>query len=132
SKFGKRLAQLPPDLWTPAMRREAWEMLAKYRRQLAAFGIVYDIIPEPPPVDADIQAEARQAARRRLNAHRAGRATGDQGADRTRRISYGPGPAGRPVFIVPFPYDPALVAEMRGGPGRRWYRAEKVNIVPAT
>lgn len=132
SKFGKRLAQLPPDLWTPAMRREAWEMLAKYRRQLAAFGIVYDIIPEPPPVDADIQAEARQEARRRLNAHRAGRAIGDQDADRTRRISYGPGPAGRPVFIVRFPYDPALVAEMRGVPGRRWYRAEKVNIVPAT
>lgn len=45
--FGNRLAATPVDRWTAGNRREAYEMLRKYRGQLAAYGIDYDEIPVP-------------------------------------------------------------------------------------
>ena len=48
STFGKQLATVAPEAWSPEVQRTAWEMLAKYRGQLAGAGIDYDAIPEPP------------------------------------------------------------------------------------
>jgi len=47
TKFGNRLAKTPPEGWSVEVQREAWEMLAKYKRQLAGMGIDYDAIVEP-------------------------------------------------------------------------------------
>lgn len=46
--FGRRLAEKPEAAWSDRERRAAWEMLRKYRGQLAQYGIDYDEIPEPP------------------------------------------------------------------------------------
>lgn len=123
AKFGHRLAELPEEAWTPAMRREAWEMLGKYRHQLANFGVVYDLIPVPPRVDEDIQADARQAARRQLTAYRSNGSREAPPAERTVTFE-------GEVFVVRFPYDQVLVGEMRGVPGRRWEPMRKVNTIP--
>ena len=48
SKFGKKLASTPPEVWTPALQRKAWVMLHKYQGQLVKSGIDYTAIPEPP------------------------------------------------------------------------------------
>jgi hypothetical protein len=50
SYLGRTLALIPVELWTGDQRREAYEMLAKYKGQLAAYGIDYDAIPVPPEV----------------------------------------------------------------------------------
>lgn len=47
TRFGKALAQIPGEIWTPEATREAWEMLRKYRGQLSRAGIDYDQIEEP-------------------------------------------------------------------------------------
>ena len=47
SNYGKALAATPPEAWTPEVQRAAWEMLAKYKKQLASAGIDYDTIPTP-------------------------------------------------------------------------------------
>jgi len=48
SKFGKSLGEAPVEVWTDALARDAWELIAKYRGQLKRVGIDYDSIPEPP------------------------------------------------------------------------------------
>ena len=50
AKFGKALAQTPPEAWSPAVQRQAWELLRKYRKQLTAEGIDYEAIDEPEAV----------------------------------------------------------------------------------
>lgn len=45
SRFGKSLDAATE--WSPKQRRAAWRMVAKYRGQLAGFGINYDDIPTP-------------------------------------------------------------------------------------
>jgi hypothetical protein len=45
--LGHFLAELPYGEWTATQRRAAWQMLRKYRRQLATGGIDYDAIPVP-------------------------------------------------------------------------------------
>ena len=47
TKFGNALATTPPEAWSVENQREAWEMLAKYKGQLARVNIDYDAIPEP-------------------------------------------------------------------------------------
>lgn len=49
--FGRSLALVPVEAWTPEITREAWEMLGKYRRQLATLGIDYEQIDTPPTID---------------------------------------------------------------------------------
>lgn len=124
AKFGKRIAELPPDAWTPAMRREAWEMLAKYRHQLANAGIVYDAIPEPDGVQSAAQAEARQDARRALLA---ARRNGGKPPASSKLVAL----QDDMTFSVAFPYDAGMVAEVRAVPGRRWHGVSKLNTVPA-
>lgn len=46
--FGRSLATVPPDAWSPEVAREAWAMLRKYRGQLDGAGINFDAITEPP------------------------------------------------------------------------------------
>lgn len=46
--FGHLLAQTPPEAWSPDVVRGAYAMLRRYRGQLAAHGIDFDAIPEPP------------------------------------------------------------------------------------
>ena len=55
SKFGKALGEAPIEVWTDALARDAWELIAKYRTQLAKAGIDYDSIPEPPNVKSKIK-----------------------------------------------------------------------------
>lgn len=50
SKMGKAIAAVSPEAWSEGLQRTVWEMLAKYRGQLASVGIDYDAIPEPPNV----------------------------------------------------------------------------------
>lgn len=57
STFGRSLATVPVEAWTPEITREAWEMLGKYRRQLSTLDIDYDEITIPPPVD--VRGESR-------------------------------------------------------------------------
>jgi ATP-dependent DNA helicase DinG len=45
--LGHRLAEKPEDRWSPQERRKAWEMLAKYHKQLSGFGLEYGELPEP-------------------------------------------------------------------------------------
>lgn len=47
SRYGKQLAVVAPETWSESVQRSAWEMLAKYKGQLASAGIDYDAIPEP-------------------------------------------------------------------------------------
>lgn len=47
SHFGKAIAGLPHAAWTDGLARQAWEMLRKYKGQLAEYGVDYDEIPEP-------------------------------------------------------------------------------------
>jgi SWI/SNF-related matrix-associated actin-dependent regulator 1 of chromatin subfamily A len=118
--FGHRLASLPDDQWTPAMRREAWEMLSKYRRQLLAYGIDYIAITPPPAVAG--QVDARQDARKALWRQE----TGQPAPERSVRM----GGNGRPEIHVRFPYNPEAVTLCREIPGRRWDGANKVNVFP--
>jgi SWI/SNF-related matrix-associated actin-dependent regulator of chromatin subfamily A-like protein 1 len=118
--FGNRLALLPDDEWTPGMRREAWEMLGKYRQQLARYGIAYDAIEAPAAVaGSDARAEARERARERA-------------ARTQRRVRLGAADGASRVFVLTFPYDPELVAQVKQLPGRRFDGATKAWNVPAS
>lgn len=59
SDFGHKLADLPPEAWSPQQRRAAYEMIEKYRGQLAEAGIDYDSLPEPPEPDESTKADRR-------------------------------------------------------------------------
>lgn len=58
SAYGKALAATPPEAWTPEVQRAAWEMLAKYKGQLASAGIDYDAIPTPEATRAQKSVRA--------------------------------------------------------------------------
>lgn len=46
--FGRALALVPSEAWSPQASREAWEMLGKYRGQLSTLGISFEDIAPPP------------------------------------------------------------------------------------
>lgn len=63
TNFGKNLAVLPGERWSPKVQRIAWKMARKYRMQLERSGIVFDQIPEPPEphkIPPKTQAEAKK------------------------------------------------------------------------
>ena len=47
SYFGKSMAKISIEQWSPKQKRAIWRMLQKYKGQLAGYGIDYDAIPEP-------------------------------------------------------------------------------------
>lgn len=65
SKFGHRIAEIPPVEWTLGQAVEVREMLVKYRTQLLAYGIDEQALPK---VEGEKDADARQAARRAVQA----------------------------------------------------------------
>ena len=101
SPFGKKLARMP--VWTPRQARAAWKMLRKYTGQLAAYGIEYAAIPEPPAVDNAQQPLA------------------------PRRIVFN---AEGKCLVVSFPYDGALVSAVKALPRRKFDGATKTWTVP--
>lgn len=88
--FGHKLANTPFAEWTPLQHRAAWRMLAKYRQQLLSNGVDYDSIPKPPQL---LTEEAQK------------------------RIMLS---ADEQFFVITFPYDPALVNEVRQIPWRHF------------
>lgn len=125
AKFGNRLADLDVALWTPAIAREAWEMLAKYRRQLESAGIDYDRIPVPmdTPRNGGLDSPRQQA--RRLLFHAERRAAAGVPLKSARSIT-----VEGDSFVIDFAYDPALVAAVKALPGRRFDGDRKCWTVP--
>ena len=58
SHFGKSLAAIPHDNWSPKQLECAHRMLATYRAQLASVGIDYDALQKP-----EVEFKARMASR---------------------------------------------------------------------
>ncbi|MBF86325.1 MAG: hypothetical protein CL489_17865 [Acidobacteria bacterium] len=116
TKFGNRVAIIPPQDWTDAMAWEVHQMLLKYKAQLAGYGVDYDAIPEPPRPIAlgDPRGEARQKAR------------AIDGLA-TRKVSLS-----NDTFIVRFDYDAHCVSQIRLVPDAQWAGAHKVWYVPAS
>lgn len=114
--FGHKLALIPDARMSPKQKRAAWVMLRKYRNQLASnFGIDFDAIGEPPAVTPEMQAEYEAARDRRRGI------TAPATGTNPRRFAW-PNPQA-PHIAISFPYDPALLAELKhslAGIGLRW------------
>lgn len=104
---GRALAHTPEHAWDAETRRFAWEMLGKYRRQLAGHGIDFDALPEP--ADPAVRT-TRSAALSRS----------------TRVVEAVDGK----FFVIRFKYDPSVVEGVRRIPGRNWSPADKVWTAP--
>ena len=64
-RLGHVLAQMPTALWTDDAALATWDMLRKYRGQLATAGIGYDDLPCPAGVD-ELEAGRHEQARQRV------------------------------------------------------------------
>jgi len=125
--LGHVLAQMPAAAWTGEEALAAWDMLRKYRGQLAAAGIDHDQLPRPAgagELEAGRRADARERARQHARAWR------DQQYRQARTYLRCDG-NGEQVTLA-FPYDPDLVAACRRIPGRRYDGAAKANVFPFT
>ena len=129
--LGHVLAQMPAGLWSDDAALAAWDMLRKYRGQLASAGIDYDQLPRPAGADeleAGRREEARERARQRAREH------AGQWRDQQYRQAHtylrcdGDGEQ----VTLAFPYDPGLVDACRTVPGRRYDDAAKANVFPFT
>ena len=96
SPFGKQLAAL--SSWTPRQRRAAWEMVRKYKRQLAAAGIDFDSIPEPEKLSVYTSQTPRRSV------------------EKSRTVSIGDSD----LFEIRFPYDTVLISAIKNLPGARF------------
>ena len=116
TKFGNRVALIPPRDWTDHIAWEVHQMLLKYKSQLAGYGVNYDAIPAPkrPASLGDPRNEARQKAR------------AIEGK-KSRKISMS-----ADFFVVRFDYDGNCVSQVRLIPGARWQGAHKVWYVPVS
>lgn len=100
--FGRSLAE--SEEWTAKQRRAAWQMLGKYRDQLATAGIKYSEIEEPPVL------EQVAPAAKRVSIDKEGK-----------------------TFMVFFGYDAALVPAVKQLPQRKFVSTvPKHWTVPAT
>ena len=123
--LGHVLAQMPTAQWTEDAALAAWDMLRKYRGQLAAVGIGYGDLPHPAGTD-ELEAERREQVRQRAREH----------AQHWRERQYRQArtylrcDADGGQVTLAFPYDPDLVAACRAIPGRRYDGAAKANIFP--
>lgn len=105
--FGHDMAAQPEATWTPKQRAAVYRMVRKYRGQLAAMGIEFDAIPEPPDPSEAAEQESDE----------------ESPPERTVGLD---DPGER--FVVEFPYDSDLVAAIRDVPGRRY--SDRLNYVP--
>ena len=123
--LGHVLAQMPAGLWTDDAALAAWDMLRKYRGQLAAAGIGYDDLPRPAGA-AELEAGRREESRLRAREH--AQQWREQQYRQARTYLRCDGDGG-PVTLA-FPYDPELVAACRRIAGRRYDGAAKANVFP--
>jgi hypothetical protein len=142
--FGHMLASTPLPLWTPDHVVAAWDMLRKYKAQLAGMGVEYDEIPLPPGAQEllderaagrrDRAAEARETVRKTTKQRRADETRA------TKNYVICPG-EGEPVILA---FDPnslgqdfwQMVDDSKAIPGRA-YKPEyeghrKINLYPFT
>lgn len=110
--FGHRLAATPEDRWSPKMKWAAWKMLRKYRKQLAAHGIAFDQIPEPPDPQFMTPEPPKPSVAAAPQKKKAIRLDGEH-------------------FVVEFPYDQALVLIVKNFQNRRFDGTKKHWTVPA-
>ena len=125
--LGHVLAQMPPALWTDDAALAGWDMLRKYRGQLAAAGIGYDDLPRPAGAD-ELEAGRREQARQRAREH--AQHWREQQYRQAHSYLRCDGDGGQVTLAVP--YDPDLVAACRAIPGRRYDGAAKANVFPFT
>ena len=125
--LGHVLAQMPAALWTDDAALATWDMLRKYRGQLAAAGIGYDDLPRPAGAD-ELEAGRREQARQRAREH--AQHWREQQYRQARTYLRCDADGGQ--VTLAFPYDPDLVAACRAIPGRRYDGAAKANVFPFT
>ena len=120
ASFGHKIAAVPAAEWTPEQARGVWEMIAKYRKQLAGGGIDYDAIPEPAAVHGETRlsdAQYRKYVRKADPAAAAGQ---------LRKV-------GAEVYAA-FPYSADLVSTIKASGVAKWDGAARVwslALVPA-
>lgn len=117
--FGRALAMVPAEKWTPEVTVEAHRTLRKYRGQLASAGIDYDALPVPEGAAAE-NATANRDARSDAYAMRRDATSAD-----ARKIRLD-----GQRLIIEFPYDQKRVAAVKQIPGARWDGAAKVWTIP--
>jgi hypothetical protein len=123
--FGKALATMPVEDWSESMVVDAYKMLAKYRKQLAQYGVDYDAIPAPPDFehrDGDGRAYAKETMAREYEAE----LLKEQRQIKTH-------PSERHVSVQ-FPYDPELVDAIKAAvpsDHREWNGDSKQWLVTA-
>lgn len=108
--FGRALASIPDEQWTPSMLYDAWVMLRKYRAQLLNdHNVDYDSLPVPMDTGEDGRAQARAV----LKAEK---------LRSLRKVAFIDG-----NFSVAFPYDAAIHERIKGINYnlRRWDGQEK-------
>ena len=118
---------MPPGLWSDSVALTAWDMLRKYRGQLAAAGIDYDQLPRPAGAD-ELEAGRREQARE----HARGHARQWREQQYRQAHSYVRCDGDGEQVTLAFPYDPDLVAGCRTIEGRHYDGAAKANVFPFT
>lgn len=125
--LGHVLAQMPAALWTDDAALAAWDMLRKYRGQLAAAGIGYDDLPRPVGA-GELEAGRREQARQHTCEH--AQHWREQQYRQARTYLRCDADGGQ--VTLAFPYDPDLVAACLAISGRRYDGAAKANVFPFT
>ena len=129
TSFGRFVATIPADMWSAEQCGVVRAMLRKYTRQLAGAGVEYAALPGVR-FEADVPEGARSGALARFKEQQE---LVDQAAE---RAAWAEGRLTRGQFVtlkkVPvayvengavaleFPYDAALVAEVKALPRRKW------------
>lgn len=124
--LGHRLADLPPDKWTPQQAAAAYKMLRSYRGQLRGFGIEYDAIPAP---SEEAQAgtgrgwkQLFETAQERVEREQRNRRQAERRYREQHPVRIGARPDDG-LIAVAFDYDAVAVAAIKQlSPRGRWQR----------
>lgn len=122
--LGHYLAALPVELWDEHAAVGAHQLARTYRAQLAALGIEFEDLPVPDEPEAHVRDELTERRRAQREAERiAAQSFCEIGIE-----------DGKPVIVLGFPYEAAMVEQAKQIPGRA-YRAEfgdrsRVNLYP--
>lgn len=138
TRFGKNLAALPDDEWTPEMLIEAFELATgRYRAQLAQGG--WDVSRLARPA-GEIVAEDVLSGQWGASTTTKGRVQAKKAARAVREAidgSAAPLPASRVEsagdrWAVTFPYDPSMVKAVKSVSGATWDTKQRRWLVPRT